>query len=220
MARPIDEIIQKHGAGIRHGDLYITEPRTKTLRLLTEEEKEILPRLLSSQRVLVRPGSNEFWRLVQQGWKIRNPNPYIGFRRLVKQLEQRGDVDDPHALAAWIGRRKYGTERFQQMAMQERRNPHAWDGDLVVGVRVKSGFPGTGPVFKYLDLSGFSLGNAKQAAYLYITSKIPRLLGYEILVHGRPVFSRMEENVSRKQVMEDVAHAMSLAKKALSGEKA
>lgn len=117
MPRPIEEIISRHPE-IRHGDFYVAEAKTKTLRRLSEEEIGVLPRILSSQRVLVKPGSNEFWRLVQQGWKIRNP--YLGFRKLVKQLESKG-AKDPKALAAWIGRRKYGKKAFQEMAAAGKR---------------------------------------------------------------------------------------------------
>lgn len=51
--------------------------------------------------------------------------PLIGaggsrFRRLVGQLRLRG-VRNPEALAAWIGRRKYGARRFAQMAAAGRR---------------------------------------------------------------------------------------------------
>lgn len=42
------------------------------------------------------------------------------FRSLVRQLRARG-VRDPRALAAWIGRRKYGARRFAQMAAAGRR---------------------------------------------------------------------------------------------------
>ena len=42
------------------------------------------------------------------------------FRSLVHQLRARG-VRDPYALAAWIGRRKYGARRFAQMAAAGRR---------------------------------------------------------------------------------------------------
>jgi len=42
------------------------------------------------------------------------------FRRLVRQLAARG-MRNPRALAAWIGRRKYGRKRFQQLAAAGRR---------------------------------------------------------------------------------------------------
>jgi len=42
------------------------------------------------------------------------------FRRLRGKLARRDDVDDPDALAAWIGRKKYGKKRFQEMAAQGR----------------------------------------------------------------------------------------------------
>lgn len=42
------------------------------------------------------------------------------FDRLVQELEARG-ADSPRALAAVIGRRKYGKKRFAQMAAEGRR---------------------------------------------------------------------------------------------------
>lgn len=42
------------------------------------------------------------------------------YRKLVKGLEQKG-AENPRALAAWIGRKKYGKARFQQLAAQGRR---------------------------------------------------------------------------------------------------
>ncbi len=42
------------------------------------------------------------------------------FRSLERQLARRG-ARDPAALAAWIGRRKYGKRRFQSMATAGRR---------------------------------------------------------------------------------------------------
>lgn len=117
MPREIDSIIRKYPE-IRHGDLYVAEQRTKTLRRLSPNEIESLPRILSSQRVLIKPGSNDFWRLVQQGWKIQNP--YMGFRKLAQELEKRG-AKSSKALAAWIGRKKYGKKVFQKMAEIGRR---------------------------------------------------------------------------------------------------
>jgi len=42
------------------------------------------------------------------------------YRRLVKQLREKG-AEDPRALAAAIGRKKYGKKRFQEMAAAGRR---------------------------------------------------------------------------------------------------
>ena len=41
--------------------------------------------------------------------------PYTGFNKLTKQLAKKG-VKDPKALAAYIGRKKYGKEKFQRAA--------------------------------------------------------------------------------------------------------
>lgn len=60
-----------------------------------------------------------------------NKNPvnekHLGFSKLVKQLKAKGIKEeeipdeiklseDANALAAWIGRKKYGKEKFQKMA--------------------------------------------------------------------------------------------------------
>jgi len=43
------------------------------------------------------------------------------FRRLTKELASKG-VKDPKALAASIGRKKYGAKRFQELAARGRKN--------------------------------------------------------------------------------------------------
>lgn len=42
------------------------------------------------------------------------------FRALVRKLKRKG-VEDPEALAAWIGRRKYGKKRFQKLSIEGRK---------------------------------------------------------------------------------------------------
>jgi len=42
------------------------------------------------------------------------------FRQLTAQLRKQG-VKDPEALAAWIGRKKYGKERFQELSEKGRK---------------------------------------------------------------------------------------------------
>lgn len=43
------------------------------------------------------------------------------FRRLTKELAAKG-VKDPKALAASIGRKKYGAKKFQEMAAKGRKD--------------------------------------------------------------------------------------------------
>jgi hypothetical protein len=43
------------------------------------------------------------------------------FRKLVKKLRKRGNVSNPKALAAYIGRKKYGKAKFQKMAAVGRK---------------------------------------------------------------------------------------------------
>jgi len=42
------------------------------------------------------------------------------FKKLTGQLRQKG-AKNPKALAAWIGRKKYGKKKFQQMAAAGRK---------------------------------------------------------------------------------------------------
>lgn len=44
-----------------------------------------------------------------------------GGSSLVKSLKKRGDVEDPEALAASIGREKYGAKKFSKMAAAARK---------------------------------------------------------------------------------------------------
>ena len=40
----------------------------------------------------------------------------IGFKKLEKEIAKNPKVDEPAAVAASIGRKKYGKEKFQKMA--------------------------------------------------------------------------------------------------------
>jgi hypothetical protein len=42
------------------------------------------------------------------------------FRLLTATLRKRG-VENPEALAAWIGRKKYGKKRFEELAQKGRK---------------------------------------------------------------------------------------------------
>ena len=42
------------------------------------------------------------------------------YQMLIASLRSKG-AEDPRALAAWIGRKKYGKERFQSLASAGRR---------------------------------------------------------------------------------------------------
>ena len=57
---------------------------------------------------------------------------YMGFSKLEREIARRGDVRDPGAVAASIGRKKYGKEKFQKAAaagqkMGEARHPQELD---------------------------------------------------------------------------------------------
>lgn len=46
---------------------------------------------------------------------------YVGFEKLVRILAKRKGIKNPRALAAWIGRRKYGKAGFQKLAATGRK---------------------------------------------------------------------------------------------------
>ncbi len=46
---------------------------------------------------------------------------YVGFKKLEKKIEKRGDVRDAGAVAASIGREKYGKEKFQRAAAKGKK---------------------------------------------------------------------------------------------------
>lgn len=50
----------------------------------------------------------------------KKKSEHLGFDKLKNKLAAQG-VDDPSALAAEIGRKKYGKEKFQKMAAAGRK---------------------------------------------------------------------------------------------------
>ena len=48
--------------------------------------------------------------------KSRKPKGYVGFKALEKKLSKQPGVTNPGALAAYIGRKKYGAKRFNKAA--------------------------------------------------------------------------------------------------------
>lgn len=97
---------------------YLIDDREKVIIPATPEMLDDRRRIESSTRRFVPAYSSEVQRYLRMGYKLKNP--YVGFRKLSRQLARKG-VDDPKALAAWIGRRKYGHEQFQRMAAEGRR---------------------------------------------------------------------------------------------------
>jgi hypothetical protein len=55
---------------------------------------------------------------------MANSKPPLGsgerFKQLTAKLKRRG-VKNPEALASWIGRKKYGKQRFQALALKGRK---------------------------------------------------------------------------------------------------
>ena len=44
------------------------------------------------------------------------------FKALVKKISAKGNVDNPAAVAAMVGRRKYGNKKFQALATAGKRH--------------------------------------------------------------------------------------------------
>lgn len=64
------------------------------------------------------------------------------FKRCVQRVSRRADVDDPRALCAAIGRRKYGPVKFAQLAAAGRRNPERGDWILKRDQETVGVYPG------------------------------------------------------------------------------
>jgi len=50
---------------------------------------------------------------------------YTGFDNLVKSIASKGKVRDPGAVAASIGRKKYGAKKMAKAAAFGKKNPNA-----------------------------------------------------------------------------------------------
>lgn len=93
-------------AFILHEEFGIPETEAKALaKALVEKSAESLRREL---------------RGMKKRGEIPGQKPGKRFANLVKELEKKG-ADDPGALAAWIGRKKYGKEKMAKMAAAGRR---------------------------------------------------------------------------------------------------
>ncbi len=57
---------------------------------------------------------------VRYGCKLR-VMAYMGFKNLVAKLKGQGKIKNPAALAAAIGRKKYGKKKFQKAASTGRK---------------------------------------------------------------------------------------------------
>ena len=70
----------------------------------------------TSARAKKTPGSS---------WVIKGKAPPVGqggrFKALKTAVAKRGKVKNPGAVAAWIGRKKYGKSAFQKMAAAGRK---------------------------------------------------------------------------------------------------
>lgn len=49
---------------------------------------------------------------------------YMGFKKLSKALAKNPKIDNPGAVAASIGREKYGAEKFQKAASEGKKMEH------------------------------------------------------------------------------------------------
>ena len=43
------------------------------------------------------------------------------FKALTKKISAKGNVDNPDAIAAYVGRKKFGTEKFQKLSAKGKK---------------------------------------------------------------------------------------------------
>tara|TARA_R110000765_G_scaffold6399_1_gene19724 strand:+ start:55 stop:294 length:240 start_codon:yes stop_codon:yes gene_type:complete len=71
----------------------------------------------SIRQEIMKPG-------LKRGGKIKKKKPKLGtgkrFKQLSSKLKKKG-VKDPKALAAWIGRKKYGPKKFAKLSAKGRK---------------------------------------------------------------------------------------------------
>ena len=61
---------------------------------------------------------------------VKKKGSYVGFAKLEKKIAAKGGVSNPGAVAASIGREKYGAKKFQKAASE---------GKSMKGVKPKAG---------------------------------------------------------------------------------
>ena len=69
----------------------------------------------------------DYLNLVKKEEKImakKKKGKYIGFAKLAKKIGAKGDVKDPKAVAAAIGRKKYGKKTMQKAAAKGIKVPN------------------------------------------------------------------------------------------------
>jgi 8-oxo-dGTP pyrophosphatase MutT (NUDIX family) len=133
-------VIQETVAGIDKGlDVWIDEKNNDIVigTMAFEEDRsfdDILVRIKTNGRIIegedvdnsIKKYTQNLMKKVHKDlaeYVTKKPNP-SKFQKLVKKLETKG-AEDPKALAAWIGRQKYGEKKFQQMAEKGKKKIQA-----------------------------------------------------------------------------------------------
>lgn len=84
-----------------------------------------VPMVKQEEDVELRTLISDLRSLTEQKKAAKKKSMKLGgggrFAKLKAALAKRGDISDPGALAAWIGRKKYGKKKFQKMAAKGRK---------------------------------------------------------------------------------------------------
>ena len=117
MATRISERLETMRATVAKG-MFATEQVEETPAEETIEEELVFEELADEDvAVIIQTLSEEeFNEELSEDDEISLTEKYIGFAKLKGQLARKPGVKNPAAVAAAIGRKKYGKEKFQKMA--------------------------------------------------------------------------------------------------------
>ena len=117
MATRISERLETMRATVAKG-MFATEQVEETPAEETIEEELVFEEFADEDvAVIIQTLSEEeFNEELSEDDEISLTEKYIGFAKLKGQLARKPGVKNPAAVAAAIGRKKYGKEKFQKMA--------------------------------------------------------------------------------------------------------
>ena len=123
MATRISERLETMRATVAKG-MFATEQVEETPAEETIEEELVFEEFADEDvAVIIQTLSEEeFNEELSEDDEISLTEKYIGFAKLKGQLARKPGVKNPAAVAAAIGRKKYGKEKFQKMAAAGKKN--------------------------------------------------------------------------------------------------
>ena len=122
MATRISERLETMRASVAK-NMFATEQVEETAEEAIEEELVFEELADEDVAVIIQTLSEEeFNEELSEDDEISLTEKYMGFAKLKGQLARKPGVKNPAAVAAAIGRKKYGKEKFQKMAAAGKKN--------------------------------------------------------------------------------------------------